>query len=131
MRFDARFLELARSPRGAGALAARPTASTRRSNPLCGDEIELDLLLEADMVRDIAHRARGCAILRVSASLLSDRVRGLSPDGARALATEFGRALSGTAPLPAGFETLAEVRLLPARRRCALLPWEALLEALG
>ncbi len=127
--YDRAFVTLAGSARGAGTLHA-PAVSVRKSNPLCGDEIELDVLLDGDRVRDVAHRTKGCAIARASAALLAELAPGLDAERARALAggLETGLALRG--PLPEGLQALAEVRLLPSRRRCALLPWSALLEAL-
>lgn len=119
----------ARSPRGEGALAS-PRRTARAANPLCGDEIDLDVDHDGARVIEVAHRTRGCAFTRASASLLARSVPGLSLAQAGGLATALRRDLAGSAPLPPELAALASVRTYPARMRCALLPWEALRSAL-
>lgn len=93
--------------------------------------IDVEVRVEGGTLRDLAHRERGCAIVAASASVLHEAVHDASVTQARALAERLRAALSGEEPLPLALAALAPVRLLPARRRCALLPWEALLAALG
>lgn len=115
---------------GHGALAS-PTHTARADNPRCGDDIELDVADDGAQVRAVAHRTRGCTFTLASASILAQTVPTMSVAAARALAFELRRDLAGTAPLPQSVAMLAGVRIYPARVRCALLPWEALLRALA
>lgn len=119
----------ARAPRGEGALAS-PRRTARAANPVCGDEIELDVDDDGDRLTAVAHRSRGCAFTRASASLLARAVPGLGRVEALALGERLRRDLAGRAPLPADLAMLAAVRMYPARVRCALLPWDALRSAL-
>lgn len=119
----------ARRPRGDGALPA-PRRTARRANPVCGDEIELDIDDDGARVVDVAHRTRGCVFTRASASLLARSVIGLGLRQARELSDTLRRDLAGSAALPPELAALASVRVYPARIRCALLPWEALRSAL-
>jgi len=128
--YDPAFVTLAGSRRGAGTLDG-PAISVRKSNPLCGDQIELDVRLDGERIRNVAHRTKGCAITKVSAALLAELAPGMEADGARSLTTALEAGLAHRGLLPESLQALAEVRLLPSRRRCALLPWSALLEALG
>lgn len=122
-------LREAAHPSGAGELAtARRHASA--SNPTCGDEIALDLEDDGSRVTRVAHRTRGCAFTRASASVLSRTLPGATLGEARRLIAALRRDLSGTAQLPPEVAALASVRIYPARVRCALLPWEALDRAL-
>ena len=114
---------------GHGTLVS-PTRSAYAENPLCGDEIELDLRDDGAQVQAVAHRARGCTFMIASASLLAQTAPALSLADARELALELRRGLSGAKALPPSVAMLAAVRMYPARVRCALLPWEALLHAL-
>ncbi len=116
-------------PTGAGTLAS-PRRHARASNPTCGDEIDLDVEDDGTRVTDVAHRARGCAFTRASASLLARAVPGLTLEGAVDLAATVRRELPGHAPLPPDLAALESVRVYPARVRCALLPWDALRSAL-
>lgn len=110
---------------------AAPRRRGDASNPLCGDEIELDIDDDGTVVTDLAHRVRGCVFTRASASLLARTVTGLRIEDALALAATLGRDLAGTAELPADVAALASVRIYPARVKCALLPWDALATGLA
>ena len=120
----------ARRAFGHGTLES-PTRTARADNPLCGDEIELDVRHDGAQVEAIAHRARGCSFTHASASVLAQVVPGMSLAVAHELAVRLRRELAGTKPLPEEVVLLSGVRIYPARVRCALLPWEALLSALG
>ena len=61
-----------RNPRNAGHLDA-PDASFEDRNPLCGDQIRMELKLDADgRVADIRFSGKGCAISQASASMLTE-----------------------------------------------------------
>ena len=48
------------------------------SNPLCGDELRVQLKLDADnRVADVAFSGQGCAISQASASMVSDEIIGM------------------------------------------------------
>jgi nitrogen fixation NifU-like protein len=109
-----------------------PSVAQRGSNPLCGDEVELSLEIDADSERivDIGCISRGCSIVRASASLMTEVLRGRS----LAEATHTARGVLSMGPAPAGLrEQLAALRevqmLYPARVKCARLPWATLTDA--
>jgi nitrogen fixation protein NifU and related proteins len=129
MSYAPDLVAIARGAFGHGTLAS-PTRTARADNPLCGDEIELDLDVDASRIRAVAHRTQGCTFIVASASLLAQTVPTMSVSAARDLALELRRDLAGTNALPTSVAMLAGVRIYPARMRCALLPWEALLVAL-
>lgn len=85
------------------------------SNPTCGDELSMTLLLDADRSRvaDVAFDGRGCAISQASASILTDELRGMTLDELHAI--DPG-AVVGNLGVPIG----------PARLKCALLAWKVL-----
>jgi nitrogen fixation protein NifU and related proteins len=60
-----------RNPRNFGSLEA-PTAVAEDLNPLCGDRIRFELLVEDGVVTDVRFSGRGCAISQASASMLSE-----------------------------------------------------------
>lgn len=107
------------------------TVTVRKDNPLCGDEVELTVTLDSGRIASAAHRARACSLANASARVLEQTVPGLTPAGARELAARVERALRGSAGLPDGFDAIAPVLLMPSRKRCVLLPWQALTDALG
>ena len=65
-----------RNPRNFGHLPASD-ASAEDVNPLCGDEIRMELALDADgRVSDVRFSGKGCAISQASASMLTESIRG-------------------------------------------------------
>jgi nitrogen fixation NifU-like protein len=114
-----------------------PTASGARRNPVCGDEISVMVVLDDDVVRDVAFTGRGCSIATASASMMTEAVLGLAAGEALAVADAVDRMLhamgtvgSAEAVLPTTLTPLLGVAPFPGRHGCAILPWQALREAL-
>ncbi len=110
-------------------------AVARGANPRCGDEVEIGIFMQGDLIRDVMFRGRGCAICIASASMMTEAVTASSTDTTRRLCDQigawFGAAETATeAGLPADLQALAAVREHPARKKCVLLSWEALAEAI-
>lgn len=111
------------------------THRAQAHNPLCGDELELMLLLDHDG-RCVSARfvGQGCALCMASASMMAQAIEGLEQrelEGLWALlsAALEPDALSPVAPL--GLDALLVARKAPARKRCITLPWLALRDALA
>ena len=64
-----------RNPRNYGKLDSA-NAHAEDSNPLCGDQLGIDLLIEGDRVAEVRFKGRGCAISQASASMLSEMIEG-------------------------------------------------------
>jgi nitrogen fixation NifU-like protein len=107
-------LEHSRYPHNQGELE-HPTISCEEHNPLCGDRVRIDLLIEHNHIADVRFNGRGCAISQASASLLTDAVKGMSVEEARALGREAMLELIGL-PLDRN----------PVRIKCAMLPLKTL-----
>lgn len=115
--FRAAVLEHFRRPRNRGAFDA-PSGQADGANPLCGDRVRVQLVVEGSVVTDARFTADACAICVAAASVLTDHVRGLSLGEAAAVdATWVFGALEGEPP--------------SARRRCALLPLDTFKRALA
>jgi nitrogen fixation NifU-like protein len=65
-----------RNPRNFGSLE-RADVEAEDLNPLCGDQIRMQLELEDGVVSDVRFSGRGCAISQASASMLTERVKGM------------------------------------------------------
>ena len=121
-----------RRPRNAGALAA-PTHQAEGANPVCGDEIELDVAIEGDVICEMAFRGQGCSISQSSASMMTERVCGGTIADAHRVMQLFEAQLVESAepdPLLGDLEALQGVAQFPVRVKCALLCWKVLREAL-
>jgi len=112
-----------------------PTVAVDENNPMCGDEIHLEIRLEDGRLVGIAHRGQGCSISQASASMMSELVDGMSTDDALELVDHFRRVMRGDeAPDEERLGdaiALEGVAKYPARVKCALLSWMALRDAIG
>ncbi|MBJ7603170.1 MAG: SUF system NifU family Fe-S cluster assembly protein [Candidatus Dormibacteraeota bacterium] len=96
-----------KNPRNFGRLE-KPDVSHEELNPLCGDVIGMDFKLAEGRIEDVRFHGRGCAISQASASLLTERLKGMPLEEARKISKE---------------EVLEElgIQISPARIKCALL----------
>jgi len=130
--FQQVILDHSRSPRNFRALPdANRTA--RGHNPLCGDNVTLYLRCEGDVIREITFQGSGCAISKSSASILTECLQGRTKGEVEAL-FERVRAMLTTGQAGGGdlgkLSVFAGVHKFPARVKCAILPWHAVLAAL-
>jgi nitrogen fixation NifU-like protein len=130
-----------RNPRKRGALE-HPDAHADGQNPLCGDEISLDLALDGDRITDVRLQGRGCSISQASASMMAEAVAGKTIAEVETLIHRFKAMMeieagdAGIDPSRPGaalgdLEALQGVRRFPVRIKCADLPWATLAQALG
>jgi len=124
-----------RRPRNKGTLE-RADASVEVKNPLCGDEIGLQVAFDGDSVRDLRFSGRGCSISQASASMMTQLVKGKSTEEIGAIRKKFRDLMLGNAAAAddaqlGSLRALSGVARFPARVKCALLAWNALESALA
>jgi nitrogen fixation protein NifU and related proteins len=108
------------------------SCSAQGFNPLCGDNLKLFLTLEGDVIKDASFVGSGCCISKASASLLTENVRGKTRAEAGQM-FERVRELVTTGKSDGDVGKLAVfagVYKYPARVKCAILSWHALMGAL-
>lgn len=110
-----------KNPRNFGHLV-HPTIQDVADNVSCGDTISMEVLItgsgEHRIVEDIRFMGVGCAISQASASLLTEHVKGKALNLVKKLT-------------PDDVFALLHVELTPARVKCALLGYEALIKTLA
>ncbi len=101
-----------KNPRNYGRLD-HPDITHEEDNPLCGDVVGMDFRITDGVIEDIRFHGRGCAISQASASLLTERLRGIALDEAKKIDKN---------------DVLGElgIQISPARIKCALLPLKVL-----
>lgn len=121
-------------PRNYGSLAGA-THRAEGYNPLCGDRIEVFLVIKDGCIQAIQFEAASCAICKASASMMAHALTEKTLGFAEEVAEEVARILK-TDTQEISLETcgelaaLAGVRKFPARIKCASLPWHTYQAAL-
>jgi nitrogen fixation NifU-like protein len=124
-----------RRPRNKGTLEDAD-ASAEMKNPLCGDEITVQVAFNGSGVGDLRFSGRGCAISQASASMMTQLVKGKDAGAIDALRIRFREMMLGdlsavTDEKLGSLRALSGVARFPARVKCALLAWNALESALA
>jgi nitrogen fixation NifU-like protein len=126
---------LARLNFGAGRLAL-PDHSTQLDNPICGDRVRIDVVLDDHgHVLSLAQETKGCLLCAAASSMIGKNAVGISSGEAECLLDAVASVLSGreTAldsldwPELRAFAPVAEHK---SRFDCVLLPFKALLGAI-
>jgi nitrogen fixation NifU-like protein len=100
------------NPRNYGTLE-QPDVSYEDSNPVCGDEIRMDLKIQNEQVVDARFSGHGCSISQASASMLTEEIIGKTLEEVRRIDKQYLLDLLG---IPLG----------PVRLKCALLSLKVL-----
>ena len=123
-----------RRPRNKGTLD-NADASVEMKNPLCGDEIGLQVAFDGDSISDVRFSGRGCSISQASASMMTQLVKGKRRDEIDSIRTQFRDLMLGVSQGDeqnlGSLRSLSGVARFPARVKCALLAWNALESALA
>lgn len=103
-------------PRNFGHLDGA-NVSSEEINMSCGDKIRMEIILDNKQILDIRFSGEGCAINQASASMLTEKVKGMPTDEVMKLDLHYVEGLLGTT-------------LTPSRVKCAMLPLEAIQKAI-
>jgi nitrogen fixation NifU-like protein len=101
-----------KNPRNFGRLE-KPDITHEEDNPLCGDVVGMDFKVTDGVIEDVRFHGRGCAISQASASLLTERLKGMALEDAKKIDKH---------------DVLGElgIEISPARIKCALLSLKVL-----
>ena len=129
-----------RTPRNKGRLDA-PDHHAEGTNPLCGDEIQIDLAVSDGVVSDVRIDGQGCSISQASASMMTEAIKGKSVEEIQSLADTFNQLMTSDdtdildperpGAVLGDLEALQGVREFPVRIKCATLSWHTMLDALN
>jgi nitrogen fixation NifU-like protein len=128
--------ELAATPSVPETLES-PDRRVSVDNPFCGDRVDLEARLDGECLGELALAVRGCMLCQASANVMASAVIGLSVVEIEAVSERLAAMLKGEGEAvwpPPGWEPLIHfepVRKHKSRHSCLLLPFSALLEALG
>lgn len=109
-------LDLYKNPLNKGFID-NPTNEFEKNNPLCGDEIKIQLIVKDNKIENVKFNGIGCAISMASISLLTDKLKNLSVEEAKNLNKD-------------DILEMIKIPLSPVRIKCALLSLDVLRGAL-
>lgn len=123
-----------KNPRNYGGIVC-PTHTAEGHNPLCGDNIHIDVLMDGDIVDEVKFSGSGCAIAKSSASLMTTIVKGMSREEVERLFREFHSLVTedgeNNEEMLGKLTVFSGVRDFPTRVKCASLAWHTLHAALA
>ncbi|HWQ27920.1 MAG TPA: SUF system NifU family Fe-S cluster assembly protein [Dehalococcoidia bacterium] len=137
-RFDELYRELIldhyRNPRNRAPLE-HPDVVAEGYNPLCGDEVTLQLKFDDDRVAEVSFHGHGCSISQSSGSMMSEAIKGRSVEDIRRLSQKFKAMVTNPDAEPdpelGDLEALHGVARFAVRVKCATLPWHTLEDGLA
>ncbi len=110
--------------------------SAQGYNPLCGDKVAVYVKLENGRLKEVSFEGTGCAISTASASIMTEMLKGKTPEEAQRLFDRFhdlvttGQEGNGNKPALGKLEVFSKLNEYPARVKCATLVWHTLRSAL-
>ncbi len=123
-------LDHSKSPRNFRKLE-NANRTAQGHNPLCGDHYTIYAVMDGERIKDIGFQGSGCAISKASASILTDSLKGKTTADLKALFDKVHEmVMTGKRDESVGkLAVFAGVHKFPARVKCAILPWHAVVAA--
>ena len=129
---DLRILEIAAHTEN-NKVVKNYTHKTKHKNPLCGDEMEISLIVKDDVVKDMGYQCKSCVYCQASVSLLSRKIKEKKVDDIKQF-IKAGEQLFEDAKVSIekhwkDFKEILDKKNL-ARKECLLLPLRTIAKAL-
>ncbi len=109
-------LDLYKNPHNKGNLK-NATHENFRTNPTCGDEVKIQLIIKKNTIKEVKFSGEGCAISQASASILTDKIKEMNLSDAKNLSKS-------------DILEMLKIPISPGRLNCVLLPLDTFKGAL-
>ena len=129
---DLRILEIAAHTEN-NKVVENYTHKSKHKNPLCGDEMEISLIIKNDVIKDMGYQCKSCVYCQASVSLLSRKIKEKKVNEIKTFISD-GEKLFDNVKISLekhwkDFKELFNEKNL-ARKECLLLPLKTVLKAL-
>ena len=129
---DLRILEIAAHTEN-NKIVENYTHKTKHKNPLCGDEMEISLIVKEDVIKDMGYQCKSCVYCQASVSLLSRKIKEKKVDDVKKF-IKVGEQLFEDAKVSMekhwkDFKEILDKKNL-SRKECLLLPLRTIAKAL-
>ena len=109
------------------------THKSKNKNPLCGDEMEISLIVKNDIIKDIGYQCKSCVYCQASVSLLSRKLKNKKIEEIKSFIANGEKLFDDTKIAIEkhwnDFKEILDKKNL-ARKECLLLPLRTVLKAL-
>ena len=109
------------------------THKSKHKNPLCGDEMEISLIVKNDVIKDMGYQCKSCVYCQASVSLLSRKIKEKKINEIKTFISDgeklFDNVKTSLEKNWKDFKELFNEKNL-ARKECLLLPLKTVLKAL-
>ena len=129
---DLRILEIAAHTEN-NKVVENYTHKSKHKNPLCGDEMEISLIVKEDVVKDMGYQCKSCVYCQASVSLLSRKIKEKKVDDIKKF-INVGEQLFEDAKVSMekhwkDFKEILDKKNI-SRKECLLLPLRTIAKAL-
>ena len=129
---DLRILEIAAHTEN-NKVVENYTHKSKHKNPLCGDEMEISLIVQEDVIKDMGYQCKSCVYCQASVSLLSRKIKEKKVDDIKKF-IKVGEQLFEDAKVSMekhwkDFKEILDKKNL-SRKECLLLPLRTIAKAL-
>ncbi len=109
------------------------THKSKHKNPLCGDEMEISLIIKDDVIKDMGYQCKSCIYCQASVSLLSRKIKDKKIEEIKSFFI-IGEKLFDDVKINIekhwkDFKEILDKKNL-SRKECLLLPFKTILKAL-
>ena len=129
---DLRILEIA-SHTDNNRVLSNPTHNFKSKNPLCGDEMEISLIVKDEVVKDMGYQCKSCVYCQASVSLLSRKIKNQKIDEIKTFIANSEKLFDDVKiNIEKHWKDFMEIldKKNLARKECLLLPFKTILKAL-
>ena len=129
---DLRILEIASNTEN-NKIIDNFTHQSKNKNPICGDEMEISLIVENDKVIDMGYQCKSCVYCQASVSLLSRKIKNISIEEIKIFITHGEKLFDDIkVNIDKHWKDFKEIFIKKNlnRKECLLLPFRTLLKAI-
>ena len=109
------------------------THYSKNKNPICGDEMEISLIIKNEIVKDIGYQCKSCVYCQASVSLLSRKIKNRKIDDIKEFIYNAEKIFDGVKiSLEKHWKDFQEIlnKKNLSRKECLLLPIRTVLKSL-
>ncbi len=109
------------------------THKSKHKNPLCGDEMEISLIVKNNVIKDMGYQCKSCVYCQASVSLLSRKIKNINIEEIKTFITHGEKLFDDVkVNIDRHWKDFKEIFIKKNlnRKECLLLPLRTILKAI-